>query len=153
MKTVIAIALTALLAATEKDDRGRFIVTALSTDGGAIPRNFLLSHGLSLVRFDALTLSELVDKCCRAPARMLGLPNKGHLASGADADIVVADPNTHQALLTVANGKIIMIDGLVTGSGGTIIATQSGIKALQDQGVQAQAADLAGSLFYNAPEP
>jgi hypothetical protein len=143
---------TALLAATEKDEQGRFIVTALSTDGGAIPRNFLLSHGLSLVRFDALTLSELVHKCCREPARMLGLPNKGHLAPGADADIVVADPNTHQALLTVASGKIIMVNGLVTGSGGTIITTQSGMKALQDQGVQAETADLAGSLFYNAPE-
>ena len=140
---------TALLAATEKDDQRRFIVTALSTDGGAIPRNFLLSHGLSLVRFDALTLSELVHKCCRAPARMLGLPNKGHLAPGADADIVVADPNTHQAVLTVANGKIIMAAGRVTGSGGTLITTESGIKVLKTKGVQAEAADLAGSLFYN----
>jgi cytosine/adenosine deaminase-related metal-dependent hydrolase len=82
---------------------------------------------------------------------MLGLTNKGHLAPGADADIVVADPNTHQAVLTVANGKIIMIDGLVTGSGGTMITTKSGMKVLRDKGVQAQAADLAGSLFYNAP--
>jgi len=106
---------TALLAATEKDDRGRFIVTALSTDGGDIPRNFLLSHGLSLVRFDALSLSELVHKCCRAPARMLGLPNKGQLAPGADADIVVVDPNTHKAVLTVAKGNIVMVGGLVTG--------------------------------------
>jgi hypothetical protein len=140
---------TALLAATEKNDRGQFIVTALSTDGGAIPRNFLLSHGLSLVRFDALTLSEFVHKCCRAPARMLGLPNKGHLAPGADADIVVVNPDTHQALLTVANGKIIMIDGLVIGSGGTIIMTEHGIKALQARNVQAQAANLAESLFYS----
>jgi hypothetical protein len=143
---------TALLAATERNDQGRFIVTALSTDGGAIPRNFLLSHGLSLVRFDALTLSELVHKCCRAPARMLGLPNKGHLAPGADADIVVADPNTHQAILTVANGKIIMIDGLVIGSGGTIIMTESGMKAFQVKGVEAEVANLAESLFYNAPD-
>ena len=44
----------------------------LSTDGGAIPRNFLLSHGLSLVRFDAWSLSDFVHKCCRAPALMLG---------------------------------------------------------------------------------
>jgi len=143
---------TALLAATEKDDQGRFIVTALSTDGGAIPRNFLLSHGLSLVRFDALAMSELVHKCCRAPARMLGLPNKGHLAPGADADIVVADPNTQQAVLTVANGKVIMIDGHVTGSGGTMITTESGMKVLQAKGVQAEVANLADSLFYNAPE-
>jgi hypothetical protein len=142
---------TALLAATEKNDRDQFIVTALSTDGGAIPRNFLLSHGLSLVRFDALTLFEFVHKCCRAPAGMLGLPNKGHLAPGADADIVVVDPTTHQAVLTVANGRIIMIDGLVIGAGGTIITTGHGIKAFQAKGVQTQAANLADSLFYNAP--
>jgi hypothetical protein len=139
---------TALLAATEKNEHNQFIVTALSTDGGAIPRNFLLSHGLSLVRFDALTLSEFVHKCCHAPARMLGLPNKGHLAPEADADIVVVDPDTHQALLTVAGGKIIMRDGLVMGSGGTIIATEYGIKALRDKSVRVEAANLTESLFY-----
>ena len=80
---------------------------------------------------------------------MLGLPNKGHLAPGADADIVVVDPSTHQALLTVANGKIIMVHGLVTGTGGTIITTEHGIKALQAKNVQAQAANLAESLFYS----
>jgi hypothetical protein len=143
---------TALLAATEKDNQGRFIVTALATDGGAIPRNFLLSHGLSLVRFDALTLSELVHKCCWAPARMLGLPNKGHLAPDADADLVVADPNTHEAVLTVAGGHVIMNAGLVTGSGGTIITTAAGEKTLQARGIRAEVASLADSLFYRAPE-
>lgn len=143
---------TALLAATEKNSQDRFIVTALSTDGGAIPRNFLLSHGLSLVRFDALTLSELVHKCCWAPARMLGLPGKGHLGPGADADIVVADPNTHQAILAVANGKIIMIAGLVIGSGGTIIMTENGLKEFEVDGLQAETVNLAESLFYNAPD-
>ncbi len=143
---------TALLAATEKNEQGRFIVPALATDGGAIPRNFLLSHGLSLVRFDALTLSELVHKCCWAPARMLGLPGKGHLAPGADADVIVADPNTHQAVLTVAGGKVVMVDGLVLGSGGTLITTPQVHKQLQAEGVQIGVANLADSLFYNAPE-
>jgi len=142
---------TAFLTATEKDESGRFIVTALSTDGGSIPRNFLLSHGLSLVRFDAWTLSDFVDKCCRAPARMLGLPRKGHLAPGADGDLVVADPNSHEAILTVAGGKVVMVNGMVVGSGGTIITTERGLKALKDNGVPAEAADLKNSLFYNAP--
>ena len=48
---------TAFLTTTEKDKTGRFIIPALATDGGGIPRNFLLSHGLSLVRFDALSLA------------------------------------------------------------------------------------------------
>jgi energy-coupling factor transporter ATP-binding protein EcfA2 len=142
---------TAFLTATEKNDQGRFVVTALSTDGGGIPRNFLLSHGLSLVRFDALTLADFVHKCCWAPARMLGLSNKGHLAPGADGDVVVADPNSYQAVLTVAGGKVIMLDGIVIGSGGTIVTTERGVKALKDQGIPAEVSNLADSLLYTAP--
>jgi hypothetical protein len=142
---------TAFLMATEKDHSGRFIVTALSTDGGAIPRNFLLSHGLSLVQFDALTLSEFVQKCSWSPARMLGLPKKGHLGPGADGDLVVADPDTHQALLTVVGGKVIMNQGVVIGSGGTLITTERGQKTLEDENISFQVADLSSSLFYTAP--
>jgi imidazolonepropionase-like amidohydrolase len=141
---------TAFLMATEKDESGRFIVTALSTDGGGIPRNFLLSHGLSLVRFDALTLSEFVQKCAWMPARMLGLPGKGHLGPGADGDLVVVDPEAHQALLTVAGGKVIMAHGVVIGSGGTLITTERGVEALEDQNVPVEVADLPGSLLYTA---
>lgn len=143
---------TAFLTATEKEENGRFIIPALATDGGGIPRNFLLSHGLSLVRFDALTLVEFVHKCCRVPTQMLGLPNKGHLAPGADADVVVIDPERHQAVLTVAGGKVIMVDGVITGKSGTIITTESGKKSLTARGIPAEVADLAGSLFYNAPK-
>ena len=142
---------TAFLMATEKNDRGQFIVTALSTDGGGIPRNFLLSRGLSLVEFDAMTLSEFVHKCSCAPAQMLGLPKKGHLGPGADGDLVVVDPDRHQALLTVAGGKVVMIDGVVVGSGGTIITTERGKKALENRGFATTVADLAGSLLYAAP--
>jgi hypothetical protein len=143
---------TAFLTATEKDEKGGFIVTALSTDGGGIPRNFLLSHGLSLVRFEAWTLLDFVQKCCWAPARMLGLPKKGHLSPGADGDLVVADPNSHEALLTVAGGKVVMVNGMIIGSRGTIITTSRGLKALQEKGIAAETADLEGSLFYRAPE-
>ncbi len=143
---------TAFLTTTEKDENGRFIIPALATDGGGIPRNFLLSHGLSLVRFNALNLTEFVHKCCHIPARMLGLPNKGHLAPGADADVVVVDPDTHQAVLTAAGGKVIMVDGVVLGKGGTIITTGRGAKRLSARSIPAEVADLADSLFYCAPE-
>jgi hypothetical protein len=139
---------TAFLMATEKDEQGHFIVTALSTDGGGIPRNFLLSHGLSLVRFDALTLQEFVHKCCWAPAQMVGLHNKGHLAPGADGDLVVVDPKSHQALLTIAGGKVVMINGVVIGTGGTIITTAQGKKNLKGRNVAVEAVDLRGSLLY-----
>jgi hypothetical protein len=141
---------TAFLMATEKNDRDQFIVTALSTDGGGIPRNFLLSRGLSLVKFDALTLSEFVHKCSAAPAQMLGLPKKGHVGPGADGDLIVVDPSTHQALLTVAGGKVIMVDGIVVGSGGTLITTEQGKKGLGNGDLTTTVADLAGSLFYTA---
>ena len=143
---------TAFLTTTEKDEDGRFIIPALATDGGGIPRNFLLSHGLSLVRFNALTLTEFVYKCCHTPAQMLGLPNKGHLAPGADADVVVVDPESHRAVLTVAGGKVIMVDGVITSKSGIIITTESGKKNLAARSIPAEVADLAGGLFYNAPE-
>lgn len=141
---------SAFLMATEKDEDGCFIVTALSTDGGCIPRNFLLSHGLSLVRFNALTLPEFVAKCSWIPARMLGLETKGHLGPGADGDLVVADPHTHDALLTVAGGRVIMQDGEVAGSGGAIVTTERGEKSLKDRGISTVRADLNESLFYGA---
>ena len=141
----------AFLTATEKDNTGRFIIPALATDGGGIPRNFLLSHGLSLVRFNALTLAEFVQKCCQVPAQMLGLFDKGHLSPGADADVVVVDPDSQQARLTMAGGKVIMIDGVVTGKGGTIVTTNAGEKNLSARGIHVLVANLAQSLFYNAP--
>jgi len=143
---------TAFLAATRKNPQGRFVVSALSTDGGGIPRNFLLTHGLSLVRFDALSLSEFVTKCCWTPARMLGLTSKGHLSPGADGDLVVVDPEKHRADLTVAGGSPVAINGIVTGSGGTVITTERGQKALKAKGVPFMTADLSQSLLYSTPE-
>ena len=81
---------------------------------------------------------------------MLGLAQKGHLGPGADGDLVVADPGTHQALLTVAGGKVIMSQGVVFGSGGTLIITERGRKALDAGNIPFQVADLAASLFYTA---
>lgn len=142
---------TAFLCATERDDAGRFVVTALSTDGGGIPRNFLLSHGLSLVKFEALSLAEFVMKCAFVPAKMLGLAGKGHLSPGADADLVVVDYERQAAEMTVAGGRIVMMDGVVMGSGGTVITTGRGKKTLDQAGVSAVATDLSSSLLYTAP--
>jgi hypothetical protein len=142
---------TAYLCAGTKKKNGDFSVTALSTDGGAIPRNFLLSHGLALVRFGTFSLAEFVLKASWAPARMLGLANKGHLDVGADADLVVVDATSHRPLLTVANGCVIMAGGVVTGSGGTLMTTERGIKCLKANKIPYQAIDLTQSLFYTAP--
>ena len=47
-----------------------------------------------------LSLGELVDRCCTTPARLFGLhPRKGELAPGADADVVVFDPDFERPLV------------------------------------------------------
>ncbi|HZC71445.1 MAG TPA: dihydropyrimidinase [Jatrophihabitans sp.] len=46
-----------------------------------------------------ISLERWVDVCCTTPARMFGLyGRKGVLAPGADADIVVYDPNGHTSI-------------------------------------------------------
>ena len=46
-----------------------------------------------------ISLEKWVDVCCTTPARMFGLyGKKGVLAPGADADIVVYDPNGHTSI-------------------------------------------------------
>lgn len=49
----------------------------------------LYTHG---VRKGHLTVNQWVDVCCTAPARRLGLPGKGDIVVGGDADVVVFDP-------------------------------------------------------------
>ncbi len=56
----------------------------------------LYTHG---VRAGRLTLERWVEVCCAAPARRFGLaPPKGTLAVGADADVVLFDPERRVTL-------------------------------------------------------
>jgi predicted amidohydrolase len=92
--------------ATAKSN-GKFIVNALSTDGGKIPRNTALAKVLPLVRFGAFSMLEVVEKACWNPAKMMKQNNKGHLSSGADADITIVDPNTAKVEYVISGGKIV----------------------------------------------
>lgn len=83
---------------------GEFIVDTLTSDGGRW-RNLILEKGLDLVDFGYLTLRQLVQKACDLPARVLALPDKGHLAEGADADVIVVDRARRFVELTVAGGR------------------------------------------------
>ena len=57
----------------------------------------LYTHG---VRTGRLSLERWVEVCCTEPARRFGLaPRKGTLAVGADADMVIFDPE-HRAVLS-----------------------------------------------------
>ena len=92
--------------ATAKSESG-FIVNALSTDGGKIPRNTTLAKALPLVRFGAFSLLEFVEKACWAPAKMLRLENKGRLSVGADADITIVDPDSAQVEYVISGGQTV----------------------------------------------
>jgi dihydropyrimidinase len=64
--------------------------------GGVEHRVDLLFQG---VRDGRITKERWVELCCTAPARMFGLyGRKGVIAPGADADIVVYDPNGHTSI-------------------------------------------------------
>ncbi len=73
------------------------------------------------------TLEEVIHMTRSLPARILGLPNKGHLGVGADADIAIYDLNPLEvdtsndfekvykafksAVYTIKGGKIVVKDG------------------------------------------
>lgn len=122
------------LAQAKRDD-GAFVVDALSTDGGCIPRNVLLSQGLSLVKLDILTLSEFVQKTSLNPARMLRLSNKGHLTPGADADITVYDLQRQTPVASFVAGRQVLDHGKILSQGATVICTEQGQQALRKRGL------------------
>jgi len=137
--------------ATARRPDGTFAVDALSTDGGGIPRNVTVDHGLAIVALGGLSLSTFVQKASLAPARMLGLDRKGHLGIGADADCTLVDLATRTVKATIAGGQPIVLDGVVVGSGGTVVTTARGERAVRQAGVPVQVVDLASSGLY-APE-
>jgi len=59
-------------------------------------RMALLHEG---VRGGRITATDWIRTCCENPARIFGIwPRKGNLGVGADADIVVWDPERNQSL-------------------------------------------------------
>ena len=121
--------------AAVKDGAGDFVVDALCTDGGGIPRNTMVRHGLAMAAMGALTPAELVRKLSVNAARMLGLRNKGSLAPGADGDITVLDPALGRARMGIARGGIIMVDGVAVGSGGSALTSAEGEARLRALGL------------------
>lgn len=135
-----------LLASAKRDDHS-FVVDAISTDGGAYPRNEILSKGLSLVKFGALSLEEFVVKTSLMPARWLRLPQKGHLSVGADADITLVDFEKQCAFMTICNGEIIMRDQKPIGKNSFVLCHSKGEKALRERGIPCR------SLRLEEPAP
>jgi hypothetical protein len=144
----VNVAEATILLTVRKDDQGEFIVDAIRTDGGASPRNVMVTSGLALVRYGALTLDDFVMKTSYNASRMLGMTSKGHLGMGADADITVLDLSKGMAVMSLALGKVIMKDGVAVGRGGTVITTKRGEKRVRESGLPYQVIDLEDSTLY-----
>jgi dihydropyrimidinase len=64
--------------------------------GGVEHRMELIYQG---VVAGEISLERWVETCCTTPARMFGMyPRKGIIAPGADADILVWDPDGHTSI-------------------------------------------------------
>src|ERR1700722_11480386 len=50
------------------------------------------------VNSGALTAERFVELCCTAPARIFGMPQKGAIATGKDADVLLWDPNAQYTI-------------------------------------------------------
>ena len=133
---------------TAKGRDGGFSVDAVSTDGGSHPRNVAIETTMALVRFGALTPTEMAAKLSYNPARMMGLANKGHFAPGADADITVLDPERGRAAMSFVAGSPIMRDGQAVANGGTLLVTPPGEAAAKDSGLPYQVVNLSESKLY-----
>ena len=139
---------TAFSLTTARDESGRSIVDAVSTDGGSFPRNVAIESTMALVRFGAMTPLQMVEKLSWMPARMMGLNEKGHFTPGADADITVLDPERGRAVMSFVAGSMIMWRGESVGSGGTLIVTSEGEVAARNSGLPYRVVDLSGSKLY-----
>ena len=138
--------------ATAKRPSGAFVVDCLSTDGGGIPRNVIVPMGLSLVKLQALTMKEFVQKTSYNPARILGLAKKGHFQPGADADISVLNLDAQAPVMSMVGGRMIMYKGFVCGQGSQAITTEAGVAFVKEKGLQPLVVDIAESGFYRAIE-
>jgi hypothetical protein len=124
----------ALAVALARDGDG-FVVDAFASDGGSFPRNTVLEQALALTEAGVLSLPELVNKACATPARWLGLPKKGRLEPGADADVVVVEHR--KARVVLAGGRVALgEDGRVTALPGRMLCTNAGTAALAQTGVE-----------------
>jgi hypothetical protein len=77
---------------------GGFLVGALASDGGGIPRNVSLRESLRLVRAGVWGWRDAVEKLSRQPARLLGADDLGHFTAGRRADLVVVEASEPYAV-------------------------------------------------------
>jgi cytosine/adenosine deaminase-related metal-dependent hydrolase len=135
------------LCATRRKKDGSFLVPAIVSDGGAIARNCIVERGLTLVSMQYMSISDLVTKASVNPAKLFGFTSKGSLAPGMDADISILDPVKCRAKASVAGGKFVMMEGYVTGYGGTFVTSTSAEKEVLP--LETTKTEMAKSALYS----
>ncbi len=99
-----------------KVDKARGLNDFTKTPGGvpSIEMRFPALYSKGVLE-GHLTLNQWVALCCTIPAKLIGLPNKGEIAVGYDADLVIFDPNIYRTLSTKTlheNVNWTLYDGL-----------------------------------------
>ena len=138
---------TMIACAVAKRENGAFVVNAVSTDGGFIPRNVMFENGIRLVQMRYLELEEFVAKTTWYPARMLGLMNKGRINVGADGDVAIFDAAHARAQYAIVGGRVRMAAGVCIPGPGVVFTSPQGAKAVAAARGTAIAPDLAASDF------
>ena len=141
--------ITAVACALEKNPAdGGFLLKVTSTDGGGIPRNDLIGRILHLYNMGYLSLEDVIRKVSVNPAKIFALKNKGHLSVGADADITILDLERSKAVMSFALGQMIMTNGNLVGTGGTMLVTEYGVKCMHKNNLKYDVIDISDSLIY-----
>ena len=133
---------------TAKNSDDEFIVDAVGSDAGALPRNVNIEQAMRMVKFGALEPLEMVSKLSLNPAKMIGLSSKGRLTEGFDADVTIVDPILGKASYGIVAGNLIMLASRVVGSGGTILTTERGVNAVDKSGISHEVIDLTKAMMY-----
>ena len=139
---------TAFQLTTAKRSDGSFIVDAIASDAGVLPRNVNIEQAMNILRFGGLTPLEMAEKLSYNPARMIGLEKKGRITTGMDADLTVVNPAQGRAVMSFVAGNMVMMDGRAVGHGGKLLITDSGLAAAERYGLPSETVDLSNSLLY-----
>ncbi|NQW21466.1 MAG: amidohydrolase family protein [Chloroflexi bacterium] len=142
-------AISAFQLTAAKNSQNEFIVDAIGSDAGVLPRNVNIEQAMRLVKFGALEPTEMVLKLSLNPAKMMGLNSKGRLSEGHDADVTIIDPELGKASHGIVAGKLIMLAGRVVGSGGTILTTRRGERAIESTGIPYETIDISKAMMYS----
>jgi hypothetical protein len=131
------------------NSENEFIIDAIGSDAGALPRNVNIEQAMRLVKFGALEPLEMVLKLSLNPAKMIGLTSKGRLSEGFDADITIIDPDAGKASHGIVAGELIMLSGRVIGRGGTILTTDRGVSAVEATDIAHEVVDITQAMMYS----